>query len=345
VDARGAPAGAQGGWLALGVLNEAFLALVRHADPGTFWREACARARWAVPARRLCVVLAAPDEAGAAVVERVERGASLGPLPDRPRVDAWLRAALEARRAGWHHPPWGEAREADDLRAWLLEGDPAAVLHAPLQSGRGALGSLLFAVDAVAEADRPALIASATTYALYAGATFAALQGAADLAAAGAALRQGNEELARKNDELTELHAELRRQLDRARAQHEQVLSLSAPIVEAWRGALALPLVGAIDEERAARITERVLAAVADRGARWVILDLTGAVPERATAARLAALTRAVALLGARCAISGVSAAFARDLVDLGEDLGPVPTFASLYHALAHALGEGRRGR
>ena len=344
-EAGGPSGGEAAGWLFLGVLNEALLGLLHHADLGSFWRETCVRARWVVPCRRMAVVLA-EEGGGAAVVERSERGTCLGGLPAGGAVmDPWLRGALEAARAAWLLPPWEEARRVDALRGWLLEGDPAAVLHAPLRSQRGTFGALLFAAAPASEADRSALVAAAMTYALYVGAAFTGLGSRAALEAASAALAAQNEELARKNDALEQAQAELSRQLAVVGAQHEQLLALSAPLVEAGEGVLALPVVGAVDEARAARLTEVALEAVARRGARLLVLDLTSArVGDSAAAPRLARIARAVGLLGAECAISGVSPEMARELLAVGEDHEQLPVHRSLRQALATA-GSARRTR
>lgn len=338
--AGGGDSGSAKEWLLLGVLNEALLSLLHHEEPASFWREVCTRARWVVPSQRMAVVLAQDGEA--AVVERWERGSCLGGLPEPQAIAPWLSASLDAARASWLLPPWGEARGDDPLRSFLLHGEPtrepARVLCAPLRAQRVTFGALLFATGELSEADQRALFAAATTYALGAAAAFTGLRGRAALQAAGEALERRNAELAAKNGELEEVQAELRRQLDVVEAQHEQLLSLSAPLVEAGEGVLALPMVGVIDERRAARLLEVALDAVSRRGARLLVLDLTGArVDGHATAARLTQIARAVGLLGARCAVSGVSPELAEALLAGGDDLAGLPAYRSLRQALAAA--------
>jgi rsbT co-antagonist protein RsbR len=90
-------------------------------------------------------------------------------------------------------------------------------------------------------------------------------------------------------------------------------------------------------------MTDEILDAVAGHGARWLILDLTGAqIPDERSAARLLRIVRAVELLGSRCLVSGVPSALARSLLELGADLGAVPTFRSLRQALEHARRAAR---
>lgn len=65
-------------------------------------------------------------------------------------------------------------------------------------------------------------------------------------------------------------------------------------------------------------------------------LDLTGVHGlETAALDGLLAIVRAVRLLGARCALSGLSATAAATLVDMSVELGGVPCFATLKAALA----------
>jgi len=319
-----------GAWLALGLLNEAFVRLVAREDLGSFWREVCGSARWIVQARRMCAVLTtggAPE-----VTAMSDRGAWVEAAPP-PRVasGSWLDAALEAKRASWMRAPSGDERSAGDLGAWLLEADPELVLQAPLLAAQRTLGTLLFAVKGASDADRGAMLACGASFGLYVGAAYSSLQARIELAAA-------TERLQRQNDELERADIELRLQLDIVRAQHADLLRLSTPIIQVGQGVLALPVIGAVDRDRAQRMTDEILDAVSRGGARWLILDLTGAqIPDADSAARLLRIVRAVELLGSGCLVSGVPSSLARSLLELGADLGAVPTFRSLRQALEHA--------
>lgn len=125
------------------------------------------------------------------------------------------------------------------------------------------------------------------------------------------------------------------------KTQKEQLLRLSAPILEAAPGVLLLPLVGRLDGERAAQIAERLLQTLARRSTRAVVFDLTGmeAADDRSIAA-LVGILRAAGLMGARCLLSGATPGLARQFVDL--DL-PLPThaiFPSASLALAAAIAQ-----
>jgi rsbT co-antagonist protein RsbR len=121
------------------------------------------------------------------------------------------------------------------------------------------------------------------------------------------------------------------------------VQELSTPILEVWDSVLALPVVGVVDSHRSAMMMDRLLSAVADKRARFVIVDVTGVdVVDTATADRLLKLVGAVELLGARCVLTGIRPAVAQTLVHLGLDLGTLPTLRNLKHALRACVGAAR---
>jgi len=148
--------------------------------------------------------------------------------------------------------------------------------------------------------------------------------------------RRGAEENAETQARLVE---ELHRTLDVVEQQKEQILALSAPILEVGEGAhrvLAVPVIGALDEARRAEIGERLLAAVVARRARRVILDLTGADgADAASAAHLVSLARAIRLLGAEAVVTGMPRDMARAMSEARVDLSGVRVFASLSQALS----------
>lgn len=114
---------------------------------------------------------------------------------------------------------------------------------------------------------------------------------------------------------------------------------LSTPVLEVWRDVLALPVIGLVDTQRSAQMTERLLGEVASRRARQVIVDLTGVeVVDTATADRLVALARSVRMLGAECIVTGIRPAVAQTMVMAGVDLGGTVTLRNLAHALAWCM-------
>ena len=126
--------------------------------------------------------------------------------------------------------------------------------------------------------------------------------------------------------------------------QRTDMHSMSVPIIQVWDGVLALPVVGKLDQMRAADMTERVLDAVVQMSAHEVILDLTGVESvDEATADHLVRIMRAMRLLGAQSVVTGIRPAVAQTLVELGADMGGTVTRSNLREAIRAAMRAGRR--
>ncbi|MDI1449673.1 STAS domain-containing protein [Polyangium sp. 6x1] len=123
-------------------------------------------------------------------------------------------------------------------------------------------------------------------------------------------------------------------------AQAEEIFELSARVLPLSRRVLLLPLVGRIDGARAERILEVLLAAVSERGAKVVLIDVTGLpVVDEVVASHLVQAASAVRLLGAVPALVGVRPNLARTMAVGGVDLGGLATLARLEDGLHWALG------
>jgi PAS domain S-box-containing protein len=119
------------------------------------------------------------------------------------------------------------------------------------------------------------------------------------------------------------------------REQLELINNLGAPIVHVWEGVLAIPLIGLLNEVRAARVTEALLDRVAASKTRSVILDFTGVeVIDTSTVLHLGRMVRAVGLLGCECVFSGMSPGVAQAIVSLDVDFGSLRIFRTLAAAL-----------
>jgi PAS domain S-box-containing protein len=123
------------------------------------------------------------------------------------------------------------------------------------------------------------------------------------------------------------------------RAQQAVLAELSTPILPITEDVLVLPLIGAINPERAAEVQRALVEGVSRHRARAAILDVTG-VPavDASIAAALIAAARAARLLGAEVILTGIGPAVAQRLVDLGVDLGGVITGGTLQQGVSHAL-------
>jgi rsbT co-antagonist protein RsbR len=142
-------------------------------------------------------------------------------------------------------------------------------------------------------------------------------------------LAKRNSELADRESERTELVERLRLAID----------ELSTPVLEVWRDVLAVPIVGVLDTQRSARMSERVLTAVVGRRARYVIVDVTGVeVVDTATADQLMKLAAAIELLGSECIVTGIQPAVAQALVQLGVELARFRSQPTLRRAIEYCM-------
>jgi rsbT co-antagonist protein RsbR len=121
--------------------------------------------------------------------------------------------------------------------------------------------------------------------------------------------------------------------------QQQEVMELSTPVVELWKGVLALPLIGTLDSARTQVVMESLLTRIVETGAAIAILDITG-VPtvDTLVAQHLLKTVAAARLMGAECIISGIRPQIAQTIVHLGVDLQSVITKATLADAFAIAL-------
>ena len=128
---------------------------------------------------------------------------------------------------------------------------------------------------------------------------------------------------------------------EQARQLRNVVRELSTPIVPIYEGILALPLVGAIDDQRANEINEQLLEAIVQYQAEHVIIDITGVLVMDTNTTNLLLMTaRAVSLLGSRVILVGISPEVAQTVVSLGSNLHDMKTLSNLQAGLAYALSE-----
>jgi DNA-binding response OmpR family regulator len=152
------------------------------------------------------------------------------------------------------------------------------------------------------------------------------------------ALRQGVYDYLVKPCVVDDLKRTVRRALEH-RQQRQRITELSSPVVEIWDGVLLLPVVGTLDDQRAAQMSGALLDAVRARSARVVLIDITGCtVVDTATVAHLMNTIRSVRLLGSVAVVTGVGAHVASDLVKLGVPLEDITTRRRLADGLRLAL-------
>lgn len=117
---------------------------------------------------------------------------------------------------------------------------------------------------------------------------------------------------------------------------------LSTPLIPINKDIVAMPLIGSIDEARAQRIMETLLAGITETRARTAILDITGvAVVDTRVADALLSAARAARMLGAQVILTGIRPEVAQTLVSLGTNLEGIVTRGTLQSGIAFALERG----
>ncbi|MDY7042548.1 MAG: GAF domain-containing protein, partial [Chloroflexota bacterium] len=119
----------------------------------------------------------------------------------------------------------------------------------------------------------------------------------------------------------------------------ETLREMSTPIVPVTREVLVLPLVGAVNAQRAEQVIESLLTGIEERRARVVIMDITGVpVVDANVANYLLRAALAARLLGAEVILVGITPQVAQAVVGLGVDLSEIVTRSDLQSGIAYAL-------
>ncbi|AUX47541.1 protein kinase [Sorangium cellulosum] len=160
-------------------------------------------------------------------------------------------------------------------------------------------------------------------------------------------LRLSNEQLQAVNGRLqVELAERERLQAERVQMQEEiieaqraRLEELSTPFIPITDEIMVMPIVGTVDDRRAAQMMEVAMKGVVASAAKVVIVDITGVkVMDTGVAGSLMSLAKAVGLLGSRVMLTGLRPAVAQSLVALGLDLGSIETRSNLKAGIAHAM-------
>jgi anti-anti-sigma regulatory factor len=141
------------------------------------------------------------------------------------------------------------------------------------------------------------------------------------------------------SEEKDGLLAEIQQREDAQQHLLDAVRELGSPVIPLAEGVIAMPLIGAIDSERALHVTESLLQGVAAHRASVAIVDITGVpVVDTAVAGALIQAMAGVRLLGAEAVLTGIRSEVAQTMVTLGLDLSGVVTRATIQEGLAYAL-------
>ncbi len=122
------------------------------------------------------------------------------------------------------------------------------------------------------------------------------------------------------------------------RQQQEAIRELSTPVLQVRERLLILPIIGAIDAQRARQLTEQLLRGIRNNRAKVVVVDITG-VPaiDSAVANHLVQTVEASRLMGASVIITGLSSEIAQTLVTIGVDLSKMNAVGDLQGGIEEA--------
>ena len=126
------------------------------------------------------------------------------------------------------------------------------------------------------------------------------------------------------------------RELERAAA--EAVRELSTPVLAVLERLLIVPLVGAMDADRARQLTDELLRRIRSDRAQVAVIDVTG-VPaiDSTVAGQLVRTVEACRLLGTRVIVTGLSSETTQALATIGVDLRSIHAVADLQRGIEEA--------
>jgi rsbT co-antagonist protein RsbR len=117
--------------------------------------------------------------------------------------------------------------------------------------------------------------------------------------------------------------------------QQAAIRELSIPVLQVREQLLIVPLIGLVDSQRARQLIETMLAAIRDKRARGVVVDVTGVpVVDTSVANTLVQVCDAARLMGTMVVISGISPEMAQTLVSLGAKLPANETLVDLQEGI-----------
>jgi rsbT co-antagonist protein RsbR len=122
------------------------------------------------------------------------------------------------------------------------------------------------------------------------------------------------------------------------RQQQEAIRELSTPVLQVRERLLILPIIGAIDSQRARQLTEQLLRGIRGNRAKVVVIDITGVPAVDANVANhLVQTVDASRLMGASVIVTGLSSEIAQTLVTIGVDLTKINAIGDLQGGIEEA--------
>lgn len=121
--------------------------------------------------------------------------------------------------------------------------------------------------------------------------------------------------------------------------QKRLIQQLSTPLLPVAKGVLLLPVIGAIDGERATAMLVSLVDAISVQSARIAIVDITGVESiDTRVADALGQMAGAVRLMGAQMILTGIRPRVAKVLTDLGVGFDHILVLSTLAAGVDYAL-------
>lgn len=121
-------------------------------------------------------------------------------------------------------------------------------------------------------------------------------------------------------------------------AQELLLAELSTPLIPIKQGIVVMPLIGAMNEKRAAQMLSALLEGVKERCPHTAIIDITGvSTVDTQVASALINAATAVKLMGTEVVITGIRGRVAQTLIRLGVDLESIVTRRNLQSGIDYA--------
>jgi len=166
------------------------------------------------------------------------------------------------------------------------------------------------------------------------------------------AVAQQTAELRAANEQLEHELVERKRVEDARAKMHEEIIELQTgmltelmtPMLQILKGILVIPLIGRVNEIRANELLDVAIRGASERGAKVVILDVTGVGHvDTAMDSLLGKMARALRLVGVELFVTGIRSAIAAELARTATEVGKLKTYATLEGGVLAALqGFGR---
>lgn len=136
-----------------------------------------------------------------------------------------------------------------------------------------------------------------------------------------------------------EAEASAAERLRMVQRQHEEILVLSAPLLDVGHHTIAVPIIGELSIERCQELAHRLLPALVERRAKRAILDLTGVSgSDREGVGHLHTLLESIRLLGATPILTGIGPKVAQRLVHYDTQIPSITIRRSLADAISHLM-------